>query len=303
MTFAASKEQEAKLGLGVPGGAAGSAEPGNAEPQLGKLGKLGNEATSPGSEPPAPDSSPSPHCGWYSRGYLPHRDHPGLLQAITYRLADSLPAEALSRLDAELRRLPPEKQDAARRRRIEAWLDGGHGSCALSWPEAAVCVVDTWQRFAGERYDLIAWVVMPNHVHVLIRTYEGVALGKIVQSWKSYTGRRIGEMMDARGSRPGSRPGGRGSQGRGSQRRGSQGAQGVWMREYWDRFIRNEAHFCAAVDYIHQNPVKAGLVARAEDWPWSSAREFTMSDATARLGSGGAEGAKLGLGAPGRAEP
>jgi len=45
----------------------------------------------------------------------------------------------------------------------------------------------------------------------------------------------------------------------------------VWHREYWDRFIRNERHFQQAVEYIHQNPVKAGLVERPEQWPWSSA--------------------------------
>ena len=45
----------------------------------------------------------------------------------------------------------------------------------------------------------------------------------------------------------------------------------VWHREYWDRFIRNERHLQQAVEYIHQNPVKAGLVARPQDWRWSSA--------------------------------
>jgi REP element-mobilizing transposase RayT len=235
---------------------------GNAEPQLGPT-----------------------HRGWYSRGYLPHCDHPGLLQSITYHLADSLPAAILEQVDAELRTLPPERQDSERRRRVEAWLDAGHGSCVLRLPEAAACVVDTWSYFAGERYDLIAWVVMPNHVHVLVRVYEGVPLAKIVQSWKSYTGRRIRALMEEErgGGRrippitdAESRAGARRSQGR------SRG-QRVWMREYWDRYVRDERHFRMAVDYIHQNPVKARLVRKAKDWPWSSAREF----------------AELGLGDPG----
>ena len=156
---------EAKLAHGH----SGDCVPGNAERQLGS----------------------SPHRDWYSRGYLPHCDHPGLLQAITYRLADSLPDEVLAHMDEELRLLPPEKQDPERRKRIDDWLDAGHGSCMLRSPEAATCVVNNWRHFAGTRYDLIAWVVMPNHVHVLIRAYEGIALGKIVQSWKSYTGRQI----------------------------------------------------------------------------------------------------------------
>jgi hypothetical protein len=56
------------------------------------------------------------------------------------------------------------------------------------------------------------------------------------------------------------------------------------MREYWDRFIRNEKHFTAAVEYIHMNPVKAGLVEKAEDWYWSSAGGWGKE---AELGLGG----------------
>jgi putative transposase len=251
---------------------------GNAEPQLGSSVADGAELGLGGPT----------HRGWYSRGYLPHCDHPGLLQTITYRLADSLPATVLEQMDAELRSLPPERQDAERRKRVEAWLDAGHGSCVLRLPEAAACVVDTWRHFAGERYDLIAWVVMPNHVHVLIRTYEGVALGKVVQSWKSYTGRRIREMMEDM-SRAGTECAQRGRAGARRSRElraPARQSQGVWMREYWDRYIRDERHFQMTVDYIHQNPVKAGLVRRAEDWPWSSAGEYV------------AWLAELGLGAP-----
>jgi REP-associated tyrosine transposase len=230
--------------------------PGNAEPQLG-----------------------STHRGWYSRGYLPHCDHPGLLQAITYRLADSLPAAILEQMEAELRSLPPERQDSERRRRVEAWLDAGHGSCVLGFPGATACAVDTWRRFAGERYDLIAWVVMPNHVHVLIRTYEGVALGKIVQSWKSYTGRQIREMVEenSRAGDQGSQEGRAGARPSWECRAPARQPEGLWMREYWDRHIRDEPHFQAVVDYIHKNSVKAGLVGRAEGWPWTSAREYAAA--------------------------
>lgn len=225
--------------------------------------------SNPGNAEPQPDPT---QRGWYSRGYLPHFDHPGLLQHITYHLADSLPTAVLEQIDKGLRSLPPERQDTERRRRVEAWLDAGHGSCVLLIPEAAGCVIDTWLRFAGERYDLIAWVVMPNHVHVLVRVYEGVPLAKIVQSWKSYTGRRIRRLMEE------GRAGGQQTLAiteeacRAGARRSQSGR--VWMREYWDRYIRDERHFAMAVDYIHQNPVKATLVGRPEDWPWSSAREF-----------------------------
>ena len=136
------------------------------------------------------DSTATPR-GWYSR-YLPHRDEDiSLLQAITYRLADSLPQHLLAQLKADLETLPPEKRESESRKQMEQWLDAGYGKCHLRHPQAAEIVVNNWKHFDGKRYDLIAWTVMPNHVHVLVRVYEGYSLGKIVQSWKSYTGKKI----------------------------------------------------------------------------------------------------------------
>ena len=78
---------------------------------------------------------------------------------------------------------------------------------------------------------------------------------RIVASWKKFTAREfviIGGQIAA------------------NQEIGVPGP--VWHREYWDRYVRDEHHFRQAIEYIHQNPVKAGLVVRAENWPWSSAR-------------------------------
>lgn len=202
--------------------------------------------------------------GWHSRGYLPHFDAPGVIQHITYRLADSLPKEALARIEQELPTLPVEKQDIERRRRIEAYLDAGHGSCVLGRPAAAKLVIETWLRFDGERYRLPAFVVMPNHCHVLIECLDGCSLGKIVNSWKTYTARWINAHVIGAGCRVGYRAGARRSQG---------GSQGLWQRDYWDRYIRDERHFHAAKAYIENNPVAAGLVTAPEDWPWGSACE------------------------------
>lgn len=63
--------------------------------------------------------------------------------------------------------------DSEGRRKIEALLDKGHGSGILREPLAAACVIENWRHFAGQRYDLIAWVVMPTHFHVMIRPKEG----------------------------------------------------------------------------------------------------------------------------------
>src|ERR1035437_848006 len=105
------------------------------------------------------------------------------LQSVTFRLADSLPQSKLQDLERELRVVDPEKSDAIRRKKIEAWLDAGMGCCALRHPALASLMQETLLKFDGDRYRLIAWCVMPNHVHVLMETRH--ALSNIVQSWKS----------------------------------------------------------------------------------------------------------------------
>lgn len=188
--------------------------------------------------------------GWHTRGYLPHCDSSGLFQSVTFRLSDSLPRETLDRLDAELAQLPSAHRDRARRARIEAWLDAGSGCCALRHPAFARYVQDAFLHFHGQRYQLHAWCVMPNHVHVLIQPMSDLSL--IVQGWKSFTARWMFKHAEALGvALP---PG-----------------KALWMREYWDRYVRDERHYLQVVEYIHQNPVKAGLCASAEAWPWSSA--------------------------------
>lgn len=188
--------------------------------------------------------------GWHSRGYLPHFDGPGAIQHVTFHLADSLPQVMLRRLEADLTIIPIEKQDAERRKRADAWIDAGYGACVLRQPGIADLVQDSLLTFDSVRYRLLAWVVMPNHVHVLFEPKQGWTVAKIVAGWKKFTARKI----------------------RDQRRDSGQGAGGsVWHREYWDRYIRDEKHFRQTVEYIHLNPVKAGLVGRAEMWRWSSA--------------------------------
>jgi hypothetical protein len=75
--------------------------------------------------------------GWHSRGYLPHFDSDIATQHVTFHLADSLPKEILDGLEAGLKTVPAAKQDMERRKRIEAWIDAGHGSCVLREPTIA----------------------------------------------------------------------------------------------------------------------------------------------------------------------
>ena len=124
---------------------------------------------------------------WYSRGYLPHRDTTGLLQSITFRLADSLPQKKLIALEDELTRLPEKERTQERRIRIEQWLDAGMGCCALKHPMVAQFVENALLHFDGQRYALLAWCIMPNHIHALVE--PKVKLTSIVHGWKSYTAR------------------------------------------------------------------------------------------------------------------
>jgi type I restriction enzyme R subunit/putative DNA methylase len=124
---------------------------------------------------------------WHSRGYLPHYDQYSMIQSITFRLGDSFPQSKLKKLIEQLEHLPQTEREIQKRIKIEKWLDSGLGCCALAHPEMAEVMQDTLLKFHGDRYELIAWCIMPNHVHVLIE--QKSSLGKIVQSWKSYTGR------------------------------------------------------------------------------------------------------------------
>jgi REP element-mobilizing transposase RayT len=155
-------------------------------------------------------------------------------------------------LEHDLVRMPKTEMELERRKAIEQWLDSGMGACLLAHPALAQLVQDTLLRFDGERYRLIAWCVMPNHVHMLIEPM--IPLSPIVQSWKSYTGR----------------------EGRKTAAELGLGAPGLasgrfWMREFWDRFIRNDEHLQQVIRFIHENPVKAGLCAAPAEWRWSSA--------------------------------
>ena len=152
----------------------------------------------------------------------------------------------------------------------------------LHEPSVAQVVVDNWKFYHGKRYDLIAYVVMPNHVHVLIKTYEEWSLGKIVWAWKSLVTKYVNSNVDFKIRFLNSMEQFRAN---GFQIKPSSNMQkyikaesniksfSIWQREYWDRFIRDESHFEKAVEYIQENPVKAGLTKNSEDWLWSSAGE------------------------------
>lgn len=99
-------------------------------------------------------------------------------------------------------------------------------------------------HYDGARYRLLVWIVMPNHIHMLIEVWQ-TPLGKILKDIKSYTAKEANKVLGREGT--------------------------FWEDDYFDRYIRDEDHYRRVVRYIENNPVKAGLVRMAADWPWSSA--------------------------------
>jgi REP element-mobilizing transposase RayT len=197
-----------------------------------------------------------PRDGWHSRGYLPHFDAPGLVQSITFRLADALPLKVVEgwRQELEIDRHTPanDRRMTELLRRIERYEDAGHGSCALGDARAAGIVENAFLFFDGARYRLIAWCVMPNHVHAMIEACEGFPLESVLHSWKSFTAKEINKLLGTTGQ--------------------------FWFEEYRDRFIRDETHFLSTVAYIENNPVEAGLCREANEWPFSSAYHKRRED-------------------------
>lgn len=177
----------------------------------------------------------SNHKGWHSRGYLPHFESAETVQFITFRLADSLPrfvAAELAELDDSLAK--PDQR-----------LDDCLGECWLRRPEIASIVQDALIHFDGERYRLLGWCVMPNHVHAVAEVRESHALGAIVQAWKSFTAKQANRALGRSGP--------------------------FWHKDYFDRFIRDEGHLGRTIAYVENNPVKAGLAHTPSDWAFSSA--------------------------------
>lgn len=188
---------------------------------------------------------------WRHRGYLPHYDG-ACTQMITFRLRDSLPKQALTVMQQRLDAMPYSEAKRQKQLVVDEYLDNGYGDSLLSLPRAAEIVEGVILRHDGRRYDAHAWVVMPNHVHVLITLYHEHSMGSIVHSWKVRSAKRINFLLKRNGP--------------------------LWYRDYFDRYMRNEAHFERSIAYIEMNPVKAGLCKNPEDWRFGSARRESKYD-------------------------
>lgn len=191
------------------------------------------------------------------RGRLPHWETNSGYYFVTFRLSDSLPRSLLERIVSErksivetARQLGRElSQDEQKRltklsnKKIEDYLDRGNGACHLRHPEVARLVADAIRFFEAKRYRLMAWCVMPNHVHIVFRLLPGQGLATMMHSLKSYTANRANKILGRCGS--------------------------FWQREYYDHLVRNGDELQRAMRYVAENPLKAGL----RDWPWVEVKD------------------------------
>jgi REP element-mobilizing transposase RayT len=185
------------------------------------------------------------------RGRLPHWEKDAGLYFITFHLADSLPLPVLKKIAERNHILTAAKRIGAHlspsqevlvaefnAAKLEEYFDRGSGACFLRDPRIGELVADALNFWQGKRYRLLAWCVMPNHVHVVCRLLPGQELSKVVHGWKSFTAKKANEILGRSGA--------------------------FWQREYYDRLIRDGDELGRAIRYVVTNPERAGL----KGWKW-----------------------------------
>jgi len=171
-----------------------------------------------------------------NRGHLPHWETGRGIYFVTFRLAVSLPQTVLRKLLQAEQAKPVEERRLASQ--VEDYLDSGAGSCCLFRPEIAGLVADALRKFDGIRYRLLAWCVMPNHVHAVFQPNKKFELAGILHSWKSFTALEINRRLSRTGA--------------------------FWQKEYYDHLIRDGDQLDRAIAYTAENPARAKL----KDWPF-----------------------------------
>lgn len=200
----------------------------------------------------------------FYRRHLPHWQPQGATFFITFRLANSLPqsviAELKQRSDRESRKLRATKTHKsdqnskydAQRREFARWdtaLDKSkQGSDWLNQPQIAEIIVEALHYRDQRVYDLFAFCVMPNHVHLVCRPLsqdnsKRMSITRILQSLKRHTAAQANKLLERRGA--------------------------FWQSESYDHVVRDEKEFERILRYVVENPVKAGLVNHWQEWPWT----------------------------------
>ena len=169
---------------------------------------------------------------------LPHYDSIDRPVFVTWRLASSLPAN---------RSFPSANTAGRAFLAMDRLLDtASDGPLYLRHPDIARTVVEAirYQDHGLAHYRLHAYAVMPNHVHLLVSPHTPVS--RFMQSLKRFTAREGNRVLSRTG-------------------------QTFWQDESYDRLVRDEREYERILRYIEMNPVRAGLAATPEEFPWSSA--------------------------------
>jgi 1-hydroxy-2-methyl-2-(E)-butenyl 4-diphosphate synthase len=196
-----------------------------------------------------------------SATFLPHWKLDGGTYAVTFRLADSLPSASLNRYQNQRASLLEQLQALSRAEdsrsvfdqmldlrsqladlqssEIDTELSQGHGECLFKNDDLAKLVADAMKHFDGTRYELLAWCVMPNHVHAVLKMAEGGELEKVLHSWKSFTSHEINKRLGRSGT--------------------------IWQKESYDHLVRDGEDLRNQVAYVLDNPGKA----RLGGWKWA----------------------------------
>jgi len=175
-----------------------------------------------------------------SRGELPHLYKPGSYYFVTFRLADAV-------LTRKRRDQSPSYYGAIDPRDLLSDYDPPItlGSCALGNSNVASMTQQAILHFNETRYQLVAWCIMPNHVHVVFSPVDGHCPSDILRSWKGFTARAANKILKINGT--------------------------FWERESFDHLIRTADSVERFADYVENNPVEAGLCDKPSEWLYSSA--------------------------------
>jgi len=179
-----------------------------------------------------------------TRRNLPHWTRDGAIYWITFRLADSLPKDKLRAWSEERdlwKAAHPEpwseiewkEYDERFGKRLDAWLDAGHGSRALAIPEVRETVRACLMKFDGQRLNVHAAVIMPTHVHALLEPIGANTRSELLKGIKGASARQVNKLLGTSGT--------------------------FWMDESYDHIVRSEKQYRHFLRYIEENPSKAKL--------------------------------------------
>ena len=185
------------------------------------------------------------------RHRLPHWEVEGRFHFITIRCEGSLPSEVIVRLreiQENLKKISGSSREFIEQQRRyfitgEKYLDRGNGWTPFEIPDACEACLGALQVMADEGWPVESAVIMPNHVHMLIRRDDSeYGLRAILKRFKGRSGRWVNQALSREGS--------------------------LWQEDWFDRWMRDEWEVRKTKKYIKLNPVKAGLANSPEEFRW-----------------------------------